>query len=338
MRMIVIKQATDLLQISSRLPARAARQRADHPEDLNPHLAGVKKIEAGAVICARFPASRPPRATRWKATRRRSRQAQLQTGQPASDQVQRGWSALIAEEKDVSAAFAPHGGEARWRRGRCPQGADRCRHAAVQAGSDQREKRRRFAERDGNRSGGRARGDREAHALARFRIARNAKGLGIRVGVRNHKCSNQTTAVALHEQIDEARAMKATLATICAFTAVAGCWLRVMELLLGHSGFQQRMIGAALIAAQSILTLLVVAGSAGRVGRVGVSAGACGILALGVMVMLQNLTDLTSRDSPSSSARRWPCRPCLHPVDHPARCNGHASRRRSRGPPADGAC
>ena len=108
MRMIVIKQATDLQQISSRLAGKSGAESALATlKTFNPHLADVKKIEAGAVIFV-------PESPSFKTAESDSVEGdafddlaqQLQTSvNAASDQVQQGWSALIAEEKDVSAAF-----------------------------------------------------------------------------------------------------------------------------------------------------------------------------------------------------------------------------------------
>src|SRR5262245_55434606 len=84
--------------------------------------------------------------------------------------------------------------------------------------------------------------------------------------------------------------MKTALASICLFTVAAACWLGVMEVVLHHPGFAQRIVVAGLIASQSLLTLFVVGRSAGRAGRVAASAGALGILALGFMAVVRNVT------------------------------------------------
>ena len=83
--------------------------------------------------------------------------------------------------------------------------------------------------------------------------------------------------------------MKAVLSTMCLFTAAAGCWLGVMELVLRHPGFPQRIVIAALIVVQSVLTLVVIR-SSHRLWRTLMSAGACGCLTLGALAIVRSVT------------------------------------------------
>ena len=83
--------------------------------------------------------------------------------------------------------------------------------------------------------------------------------------------------------------MKTALSTMCLFTAAAGCWLGVMELVLRHPGFPQRFVIAALIVVQSVLTLVVIS-SSHRLWRTLIGAGACGFLTLGSVAIVNNVT------------------------------------------------
>ena len=84
--------------------------------------------------------------------------------------------------------------------------------------------------------------------------------------------------------------MKAALAAVCVCTAAAGCWLGVMEMVLRHPGFPQRIVIAALIAVQSVLTLIVISGSSHRLWRTLIATGACGFLTLGSLAIMRNVT------------------------------------------------
>jgi hypothetical protein len=108
MRMIVIKQTMDLKDVGSKLIAKSATSDAalNELKVLNPHV-DFKKIEPGTVLFV-------PDSPGFKATETDSIEGdafddlsgQLQSSvNDASDQVARGWSDLLAEEKDVAAAF-----------------------------------------------------------------------------------------------------------------------------------------------------------------------------------------------------------------------------------------
>jgi hypothetical protein len=89
--------------------------------------------------------------------------------------------------------------------------------------------------------------------------------------------------------VGEGMRMKATLGVLCLFSVAAGCWLAVMEAVLRHPAFEQRMAIAGLMAGQSVLTLLVISGSANRVSRTVSGAGACGLFVLGGLAILKNI-------------------------------------------------
>jgi hypothetical protein len=82
-------------------------------------------------------------------------------------------------------------------------------------------------------------------------------------------------------RIREGGAMKQLLMLMCVFTVAAGIWLGVMESLLRHEGYAGRIVVAAFLAVQSLVTVLVVLLNAGRASRVAVLVGAVAIAALG---------------------------------------------------------
>jgi hypothetical protein len=99
-------------------------------------------------------------------------------------------------------------------------------------------------------------------------------------------------ATALCERtaaVGEGMRINATLGVLCLFNVAAGCWLGVMEAVLRHPAFEQRMVIAGLIAGQSVLTLLVISGSANRVSRTVAGAGAGGLFVLGSLAVLKNI-------------------------------------------------
>ena len=108
MRMIVIKQTMDLKDVGSKLVAKSASSDAaiNELKVLNPHV-DFKKVEPGTVLFV-------PDSPGFKTADSDSIEGdafddlakQLQASvNTASDQVQHGWSDLLAEEKDVAAAF-----------------------------------------------------------------------------------------------------------------------------------------------------------------------------------------------------------------------------------------
>jgi hypothetical protein len=84
--------------------------------------------------------------------------------------------------------------------------------------------------------------------------------------------------------------MTPALACLCVFSLAAGCWLALMESILRHPAFLQRIALAAVIVGQSALTLGVISGSSGRLSRLVISAGACMLLAMGALAVSKNVT------------------------------------------------
>ena len=84
--------------------------------------------------------------------------------------------------------------------------------------------------------------------------------------------------------------MKSMLAILCVFGAVAACWLAVMEGVLQHPAFSQRMLIAVSIGAQSVLTLIVVSGTSNRLWRIASGAGALWLLVMGSLAVVKNAT------------------------------------------------
>ena len=108
MRTILIKQAMDLQQVGAKLVAKSAN--ADTAmnalKTLNPHV-DFKKIAAGTVLLV-------PDSPGFKTAESDSVEGdafddlakQLETGvNDASNAAQQGWTDLLAEEKDLTAAF-----------------------------------------------------------------------------------------------------------------------------------------------------------------------------------------------------------------------------------------
>ncbi len=84
--------------------------------------------------------------------------------------------------------------------------------------------------------------------------------------------------------------MRTVLAVVCVFTAAAASWLAVMEGVLRHPGFPQRILVSAAIVAQGVLTLWFSSGASSRAGRTAALAGACGVLLLGASAVIGNIT------------------------------------------------
>jgi hypothetical protein len=89
--------------------------------------------------------------------------------------------------------------------------------------------------------------------------------------------------------LQESPAMTPMLVCLSLFSLAAGCWLALMESILRHPAFPQRIAIAALIVGQSALTLIAIAGSPRRVTRYIVGAGACALFAMGALAVLKNV-------------------------------------------------
>jgi hypothetical protein len=84
--------------------------------------------------------------------------------------------------------------------------------------------------------------------------------------------------------------MRIVIAALCVFTAAAASWLVVMETMLRHPGFEQRIVVASLIALQSLLTLAVTRGLFGYNLRIAAGIGAAALFLVGLQAMRATLT------------------------------------------------
>ena len=76
--------------------------------------------------------------------------------------------------------------------------------------------------------------------------------------------------------------MRAALTFLCLFTAAAGVLLAVMEIVMKHVGYGQRMAIAVCIVTQAVATLLLLVTDVRRTFRALVFVGAAGVGLLGV--------------------------------------------------------
>lgn len=83
--------------------------------------------------------------------------------------------------------------------------------------------------------------------------------------------------------------MKAALTWVSVFTVVSGIWLAVMEQVLKHAGYAERMGIAACVAIQGLATLLFVVSNRGGILRALVLVGAVAVGLLGLSAIARTL-------------------------------------------------
>jgi hypothetical protein len=83
--------------------------------------------------------------------------------------------------------------------------------------------------------------------------------------------------------------LRAVLALVCVFVVASGLWLALMENILRHQGYPERIVIDFAIAAQGAATLIFLFIHGGAAFRLLVLAGAAGVLLLGIVAVTRTL-------------------------------------------------
>ena len=98
---------------------------------------------------------------------------------------------------------------------------------------------------------------------------------------------------ALEERLTpsgKARIMRTLVGALCVFTAAAAAWLVVMETVLHHPAYAQRIVIDTLIGIQSVATLSMIGRVRGRAARTAAGVGAAALFLIGLQAVRSNLT------------------------------------------------